>query len=196
MTAVLRRRDGDTIDLDVDRWHRDAGPDELTLLARLPGPVLDVGCGPGRAVAALVRAGRLALGIDREPRAVAAARARGAAALERCVFDSLPGEGRWGSVLLLDGCIGIGGDPPRLLRRVRELLAPDGVVLAEVTAPHATSEIVTVRVEHSTRATPGPWFRWATLSTADVATAASEGGLRCDEVERIGERWFAWLQHP
>jgi SAM-dependent methyltransferase len=196
VTAVLRRTDGDTIDLDVDRWHRDADPDELTLLARVPGPVLDVGCGPGRAVAALVRAGRLALGIDREPRAVAAARARGATALERCVFDSLPGEGRWGSVLLLDGCIGIGGDPPRLLRRVRELLAPDGVGLVEVAAPQVASEIVTVRLESQARTPPGPWFRWATLSATDLAGVASEAGLRGDEVEQVGARWFGWVRNP
>ena len=36
---------------------------------------------------------------------------RGVAALRRNVFDPLPGEGRWDTVLLADGNIGIGGAP-------------------------------------------------------------------------------------
>ena len=37
-----------------------------------------------------------------------------------------PGEGRWDTVLFIDGNVGIGGDPIALLRRVRQLLAPAG----------------------------------------------------------------------
>ena len=37
--------------------------------------------------------------------------ARGVNVLERSVFAGVPGQGRWRSVLLLDGNIGIGGDP-------------------------------------------------------------------------------------
>ena len=38
------------------------------------------------------------------------------------MFEPLPGEGRWGTVLLLDGNVGIGGDPVALLERA----APPG----------------------------------------------------------------------
>jgi SAM-dependent methyltransferase len=197
VSAVLRRADGDVIDLDVARWHDDADADEVELLARVPDPVLDIGCGPGRAVAALAARGRLALGIDREPRAVAAALERGATALERSVFDPLPGEGRWGAALLLDGNIGIGGDPVRLLARVHDLLAPGGCLLAEVLAPHVASEPVTVRVEVGRGQAPGPWFRWARVSARDAARLIHRAGLRCTGAERVaGDRWFVWGRKP
>jgi 2-polyprenyl-3-methyl-5-hydroxy-6-metoxy-1,4-benzoquinol methylase len=48
---------GEVLDLDVDRWHADVDDVEAALLATLPDPVLDVGCGPGRIVAALAAAG-------------------------------------------------------------------------------------------------------------------------------------------
>ncbi|MDP9442781.1 MAG: hypothetical protein M3P34_11540, partial [Actinomycetota bacterium] len=62
------------------------------------------------------------------------------------VFGALPGEGRWATALLIDGNIGIGGDPVALLRRVAELLRPAGVVLVELDAPGAPTEVVTVRM--------------------------------------------------
>jgi hypothetical protein len=42
-------------------------------------------------------------------------------------------------VLLLDGNIGIGGDPHRLLRRVRELLTPTGRLLVELDVDGVTA---------------------------------------------------------
>ncbi len=63
--------------------------------------------------------------------AVSLTRAAGGVALHRSVFTHIPGEGRWDTVLLIDGNIGIGGDPIALLRRVRQLLAPTGCALIE-----------------------------------------------------------------
>ena len=94
------------------------------------GPVLDVGCGPGRMLRAAALQGHLVLGIDVAPAAVRLARGQGLPVLLRSVFDRLPGMGRWGTALLMDGNIGIGGDPSalpvpsvRAIRR-RERYAP------------------------------------------------------------------------
>ena len=62
-----------------------------------------------------------------------AARCHGACC--RSVFQPVPGEGGWDTVLLADGNIGIGGDPVALLTRCRELLAPAGRVLVELDPP-------------------------------------------------------------
>jgi len=43
--------------------------------------------------------------------------------VRRSVFDALPAEGRWHTALLADGNVGIGGDPIRLLSRLRGLIA-------------------------------------------------------------------------
>lgn len=190
MTAVLRREDGGSIELEMHRWHGEVDRAERALLKKLPDPVLDIGCGPGRVAAALAACGRLVLGIDPEPRAAAVARRRGATVLERSVFDPLPGEGRWGTALLFDGNIGIGGDPVRLLRRVGALLAPGGLVLAEVLAPPAPTELLTVRVEAGSGDRVGPWFPWARVAAADFDALARESGLRGISVEEMDGRWF------
>src|SRR5207247_1691171 len=81
------------------------------ILAAVDGPVIDLGCGPGRLVLSLARRRVPALGVDTSPSAVALARSRGAAALQRDLFGPLPGEGRWGTAPLFDGNVGIGGAP-------------------------------------------------------------------------------------
>ena len=116
------------------------------LLARCEGATLDVGSGPGRLTAALARRGLPVLGIDVAPSAVALTVAAGAPALCRDVFGAVPGTGRWRTVLLADGNIGIGGDPAALLRRVLALRAPGGRVLIEVEPPGAGSRTEPLRL--------------------------------------------------
>lgn len=187
---------GGRLALELDRWRTDPDEIERALLAELADPVLDVGCGPGRIAAALAACGRPALGIDPSPWAVAEAGRRGATVLRRSVFAPLPGERRWGSVLLLDGNVGIGGDPLALLRRVGHLLAPGGVVLAEVEPPGRPTEALTVRLETAGEATPGPWFPWARVGTDDFADLALRAGLGPTGVERHGHRWFGRAARP
>lgn len=182
---------GEVLDLAYHRWWAPPDATERALLARLADPVLDVGCGPGRIVAALAGDGRPALGVDPSPGAVDAATRRRAPALRRSVFGPLPGEGRWGSVLLLDGNVGIGGDPRALLRRCAALVRPGGRVVAEVAAPGTPSGPVIVRLELGARA--GAWFPWARLAADAVRPVAAAAGLRVDEVAAEDERWFAWM---
>ena len=191
MTAVLRSRTGAAIPLEVGRWRCEADEVERSLLAGLPEPVLDIGCGPGRIVAALGALGRVALGIDTSALAVQEAGRRGAAVLHRSVFDHLPGERRWGAAVLLDGNIGIGGDPIALLRRVGGLLRPRGQVLVEVAAPGEPTESLTVRLERSPAGGTGPWFPWARVAANDLAAIAAAAGLVAGGFEEVTGRWFA-----
>lgn len=188
MTATLAVQGGGTLDLDVERWRSAPDGDESALLHRLIDPVLDVGCGPGRVPHALAASGRLALGIDPAPAAVHEAARRGAPVLRRSVFSPLPGEGRWGTVLLLDGNVGIGGDPVALLRRCRDLVRPGGHVIAEVAAPGTPSRPLTVRVESGDHA--GPWFAWAVVGVDGWAELAAEARLAPTAFDTAGARWF------
>ncbi len=180
--------------LDLQRWARPANSAERAILADVVGPVLDIGCGPGRLVSELVERGVSALGIDAAPAAVARAKERGVRVLTRSVFDRLPGEGAWPTVLLLDGNIGIGGDPKRLLARVHDLLAPDGAAVVEVERPGTMTSTSLVRIQVATEMVG--LFPWAQVGTDDVARLAEAVRLRADPPRQIGGRWFAWLRRP
>src|SRR5215469_18685341 len=121
----IEHSDGTRTPLPVEHWLR-ACPGDTSIVDRCTGPTLDVGSGPGRLTVALAERGIPALGIDVTPYAVDLARSSGALVMLRDVFDRVPGTGRWTTVLLADGNIGIGGDPAALLRRAAELLAPQG----------------------------------------------------------------------
>lgn len=176
--------------LPVERWAHGATTTERALLARAPAPVLDAGCGPGRLVVALAEQGVAALGVDASPAAVARARARGAPVLERSVFAPLPGEGRWGTVVLLDGNIGIGGDSVRLLRRCRALLAPVGRVLVEVEPAGSPTHRGRARLVGDGATA---WFPWAWVAVDGLEPLAEAAGFSVEQVEWLDRRWFAWL---
>jgi SAM-dependent methyltransferase len=140
----------------------------------------------------------VALGVDPAPAACALARSRGAAVLQRSVFDPLPGAGRWRTIVLADGNIGIGGDPVRLLRRCRDLLAPGGTVVVEVEAPSSTTGWRRHRVRLERGPVHGPWFSWAVVGAPAVAGLAVAAGLEVRRLQHITEerRWFAHLGRP
>jgi SAM-dependent methyltransferase len=191
--VVLRAEDGATLTCDPARWHAEPDAREQRVLSALLGPVLDVGCGPGRVVAALGRRGIAALGIDPAPAAIDMARRRGGNVLQRSVFDRLPGEGRWATVVLFDGNVGIGGDAVRLLGRCRSLLAPAGTVVVEVEPPGLGWQTRRVRLECEGGG-PSPWFLWAVVGADDIADLATASGLRLQRLDEHGGRWFAHLE--
>jgi SAM-dependent methyltransferase len=191
--AALRSACGRTIAMDVARWFDAPRPEEDRVLAHAVPPVLDVGCGPGRHVAALTARGVRAVGIDVAPAAVSAARSRGARVLHRSVFDPLPHEGTWGTALLLDGNVGIGGDPEALLRRIRALLAPGGRALVEVEPPGEGTRRLRVRAEVDGAAASG-WFPWAVVGADAVAGVARRAGFGSSSTWHDASRWFARLE--
>ncbi|MEV7804743.1 methyltransferase domain-containing protein [Microbispora sp. NPDC088329] len=183
--------DGTTRPLESWRWLDGAEGDEA-MLARCADPTLDVGSGPGRLTVALTRRGVRALGIDVAPRAVRLTRLAGGRALCRDVFGHVPGAGRWGTVLLADGNIGIGGDPDALLRRVRDLLRPGGEVVAELDPPGTATRALRVRLRREGRVTG--WFAWARVGVSGIVPLARSAGFRRTEVWTEAGRWFSVLR--
>jgi SAM-dependent methyltransferase len=184
--------DGTVRSLPIARWLGEPTPEEEELLDRAVAPVLDVGCGPGRHVLALRRRGLRALGVDVSPVAVALARERGAPAVEGSVFASVPGAGRWQTALLLDGNVGIGGDPSALLRRVTSVLRTEGRVLAELDPPGSPTGVESVRLELLGRRSDS--FPWAHVGVDGVEALAEHAGLRIADLWEGEGRWFADLR--
>jgi SAM-dependent methyltransferase len=192
--TVARLQDGTVRSLAVGRWVAGADVVDEQALARLDGPVLDVGCGPGRHLHALARRGVFGLGVDLCPDAVALARGRGANVIVGSIFGEVPHAGRWASALLLDGNIGIGGNPARLLGRVIALLAPGGTILVELAAPETPTIETFARIE--TASAVSDWFAWAEVSAASIGELAGRVGVRMCDVWSDGDRWFALVATP
>lgn len=183
---------GSELPFAMRRYLEAPSVEECSVLARAVGPVLDVGCGPGRHVVALSRRGVAAVGVDISPLAVHLARTRGATVIEGSIFDHLPGAGTWATALLLDGNIGIGGAPCELLRRVGGLLTPAGIVLVEVEGPGVPTGALRLRLESEQARSRS--FPWARMSTEALPVIASEACFAVREQWRAGGRWFATLE--
>ncbi len=199
LPAALRGRsclrlvsdDGAELGLPIERWMGELTEEEDSLLRRACAPVLDIGCGPGRHAVALRSRGVCCLGIDIAPAAVAIARGRGADVLHGCIFGHVPRAGSWGSALLLDGNLGIGGDPAALLQRVATLLRPGGTALVETAPPATPSE--TLRLRFETDEASSQWFAWARVNADDLRSLAAATDFKLAERWEARGRWFARL---
>jgi len=200
----IRHEDGELSVLPAHRWlgaHPDAASDasgaafdegfDEAVTQMCTGPTIELGCGPGRLVARLIRRGVPALGIDRSATAIRLAGRGGAPALLGDVFAPLPGLGCWQTVLLVDGNVGLGGDPRRILGRAAELLGRGGHCVAEFDAEAIGVVTRWVRLESAREV--GPWFRWASVGADAAATLAAQAGLTLCSVRLIGGRVIASL---
>ncbi|WP_156690300.1 methyltransferase domain-containing protein [Mycobacterium sp. Marseille-P9652] len=198
----IRHQDGELKPLPAHRWlgvRRPDGPpddgcDEVfdeAVTQMCTGPTIELGCGPGRLVARLVQRGVPALGIDRSAAAIRLAGRGGAPALLGDVFEPLPWTGSWQTVLLVDGNVGLGGDPRRILGRAVELLARGGRCVAEFDAEAIGVRERWVRLESAGGV--GPWFRWASVGVDGADALAAQVGLTLTEVRLVGSRVIASL---
>src|SRR6202165_2448894 len=135
----IRPDDGAVRRLPVHSWlggHNADQQFDRTVVGLCDGPTIDLGCGPGRLVAHLIQRGVPALGVDQSATAVGLARRSGAPALRRDVFERLPGTGRWQTVLLADGNVGLGGGPGGILAPGRGVAAPRGSMYRRIRLGH------------------------------------------------------------
>jgi len=179
--------------LETARWSARADEVDQMVVSRCHGPALDLGCGPGRIVQALNESGVPALGIDISAVAVQVARTRGALAIQAKLTQRLPREGRWGTVLLMDGNVGIDGNVAALLRRCRALLAPGGTIMVEVDPRPAYYQTRRIRLtaDVSDRSAELMWTR---TGAAAVKRIAGQLDMFVVEEWSAGSRAFLALQ--
>jgi len=178
---------------DVARWSADADAADLTTLDDETGPVLDIGCGPARMVRAAVDRGLTVLGLDVSPTAVAMAREAGLPVAGGSVFDPLPREGQWNLALLLDGNVGIGGDPTALLTRCAEILTSTGSIVVE-TAPEASLDDSYEAHVVDDQGHASATFPWAEVGREALHRHAKRSGLRVAQTWSVDGRTFCRLR--
>jgi SAM-dependent methyltransferase len=192
--VMVRLGDGSALELPLGRYLGPADRVDESLVAGVTGPVLDVGCGPGRHLHALARRGVFALGVDLSEAAVGLARGGGANAIVGSIFGEVPGAGSWRTALLLDGNIGIGGAPDRLLRRTAALLHPGGEMLVELDPPGTPTGTIRARLE-AARSTSA-WFAWARVGADEISAICDEAGVVLVGQWARDGRWFARIRLP
>jgi SAM-dependent methyltransferase len=177
---------------DVEMWSAEPDwVDRELFIDPCDAETIDIGCGPGRLVGALSARRVFAMGIDVSKEAVRQTRIRGALALRRDIYATIPGEGRWAYALLADGNLGIGGDPVRLLARVGEVLVPGGRVIAEV-ADHGTGLVR----EHRRLRVDGRLsvpFEWAVVGLDAIDEVAAAAGMQVVSTQSVGARHTATM---
>jgi len=192
LQELRRGREPKSVELDLGRWSAEADTIDFQLLASVRGPVLDVGCGPARMVRAARALGMDALGIDISLAAVEIARASGVQALHASIFDPLPAEGSWQTVLLVDENIGIGGDATALLARCLELISFDGEIVVELHPDDSRDRTFTGRLVDA-RGAVSATFPWAELGLNGLLERADEVGLALRQSWSVGGRSFCRL---
>ncbi|MGN7190281.1 MULTISPECIES: bifunctional 2-polyprenyl-6-hydroxyphenol methylase/3-demethylubiquinol 3-O-methyltransferase UbiG [unclassified Curtobacterium] len=180
------------VTMDVGRWNAAADRVDRSLLDGADGPVIDIGCGPGRMLVAARNLGIPALGVDVSAEAVAIARRSGGTAVQGSVFDEIPSEGRWDTALVIDGNIGIGGDPVALLVRCAEIVRDGGRVVVETHTDPAADRSFEAHVVDAD-GNQSAAFPWAEVGIDALLGHAEVAGLRPRQSWTVGGRTFCEL---
>lgn len=194
----LRRGDGRLVLLDFEQYAT-GGPDGFSLVERLlipeaHGAVLDLGAGGGRVAAHLQsmserdQAVSEVVAVDASQGACSCLRRRGLRAVVHSpwqrVMESGIWHGRFDTVILAGGNLGLAGDPQglgALMEWVAGLLKPGGILLATggslwPPTPENQMQPVKLRIEYAGKV--GEWFSWLSLTPACLSAAATPCGLR------------------
>lgn len=184
-------REVEAVRMEVERFSGIADTVDVNVLGRARGSVIDIGCGPGRLVRAAIVLGHLTLGIDVSAAAVHLAQQVGLPVLRRSVFQDLPAEGSWGTALLIDGNIGIGGDPQALLERCASLVDKEvGRVIIE-THPDPTYDRMFDGILIDDLERQSLPFPWAEIGGLTLRSYAARAQLRLASEWTMGGRSFA-----
>jgi len=178
--------------MDVSRWNAEADHADLSLLRAATGPLLDIGCGPGRMVRAARDIGLEVLGIDVSATAIEIAREAGLEVVQGSIFDTVPREGEWQTALLVDGNVGIGGNVSALLERCTQLLTPTGDLVVELHAD-TSRDIRFTATLLDTRGGESESFPWAEIGLDAIVELGALHGLELRQSWLSGERAFCRL---
>lgn len=157
-----------------DWWERE-------LLAMIEeAPVLDLGCGAGRAALWLQERGVEVTAVDSSPGAVEVCRRRGILDARLGDLADPPSDQQWAAVLLLCGNLGLGGSwegNRRLLSRLSQVTRPDALLIADSVNYTGEAE-VGLRIRYRDQVTP--WWRQRNVRADEAAALVAGTGWLVD----------------
>jgi SAM-dependent methyltransferase len=132
------------------------------------GPVLDLGCGAGRASLYLQQRGLEVTAVDHSAGAVEVSRRRGVLDARLADLNDPPSDRLWATVLLLNGNLGLGGSwdgNRRLLRRLADVSAPGATLIGDSVDYTGPGEI-RLRIRSGEGVTP--WWQQRNVSHEEI----------------------------
>lgn len=144
------------------------------------GPVLDLGCGAGRAALHFQELGLEVTAVDTSPGAVEVCRRRGVVDARVGDLNDPPGDRVWGAVLLLCGNLGLGGSWPRnraLLRKLAQLSSPAAVLVGDSVNFDGDADL-RLRIRYGEIVTP--WWRQRNVKSVEIPALVAGTGWRVD----------------
>lgn len=190
-----------------DQWY----PWEKRALDSLKGPILDLGCGAGRASLYLQEKGLEVTALDASPGAVEVCRRRGIRDVRLGDLRNPPGDKRWRAVLMLCGNLGLAGgwdETRELLSELAILSAADAILIGDTVDPRTTDpeelqyqqkqrELghyfgrVGLRLRYSEILSP--WWQQVNFAIPDLPGLVDGTGWRVHEQHVQGEDHYARL---
>lgn len=185
--------DTEGLDTDLSFW--------IELARRTGGPVLEIGCGTGRVLLPLAKAGFTVVGVDVSPAMLAIAREKVKAhGLDRRIdlveCNALDLDlGRTFPLVFMAlnsfGHFAEPGEPERALERMRAHLEPGGLLALDLTnpTPGAFGETTGLLIHEYTRSGPTPGWQTVKLRSQWQSFVAQRIDVNCiyDEVSASGE---------
>jgi SAM-dependent methyltransferase len=167
-------------------------PLEATLLGRVMGRCLDIGCGAGRILRYLDSKGQAAMGIDIDPLLIQLCRELGCRTAHLGSWEELEQFGRFDTFLLLNRSIGIAGDMAGAKRLLALCAAgaPRGGRLIfdsyEITNPTGVLER---KLRYKYRGQYSEPFPWVQFSSQFAGKLLTETGWLLESLTREEDRY-------
>ena len=186
---------------------------EKNALDSLEGPVLDLGCGAGRAALYLQEKGLEVTAVDASPGAVAVCQARGIRDVRLGDLRLPPGDKHWRGILMLCGNLGLAGswqETRALLTTLANLVAPDALLVADTVDPTVSagpdelqdqhkrqeqgSYVGQVRLRLRYGQVVSPWWDQVNITIQDLPRLVERTGWTIQEHHINGEDHYALLR--
>ncbi len=155
------------------------------------GKILDVGCGTCKYIPYLMKRGKV-LGIDISAYNIRIGRETGLRNVRTADIFKFKKKEKYDTILLLQNNIGIGGTLPRtmeLLKVLRGLLKPDGIILTDARA--TKKKFISKTITLSWKGKRSQSFQWAYFSRSYLRKLCDEAGLNIKVLDNTHSSYLA-----